>query len=275
MAAPLPRAVTSIKVADTSTGLNGYTFAVRHVQAPTLEDIRSEVETGDRLNRRFGFRKIVRWTSYINGTAAFGSFTATQDLYAASLAGTEKELTIVYDGSANNTFVYDPVLLTVRPLMALNNKKKLWIHDAGSGVPTTGYSDVGAFLAASPEFVVELSGELGDGRQCYVRTRMEMSVPLKDVSQVSTIEGKAGDLKVALDLGDSTYFTMDEVIYDVEYMDQDPLVVAMLHLTGAWQDPRDGSGGLAWPASPADNFFGFEVTAYAAGMARADVLTVS
>ncbi len=275
MPPPLPRTITSIAVANATTGASPHSFPAVDVSAPSYEDLRDSVEVGDLLQRKFGYRALVTWRSYVNGDGAngFAHMGTAQDIYAASLNGTEKRIVITYDGAANNVFTIDPVLLTVKPMFDQGNKKKVWIHDAGAGAPTTGYDDLGAILLSSPEFTVETSGELGDKRQCYLTTQMDWNVPLKDTTKIATIEAHTGDLKVAVDLGNTTYFVMDDVHYDVDYAHSGPLVVAMLHLFAKWQDPR--TAGIAWPATPPRNFFGFEVSAYASAQTRGDVLTVT
>lgn len=275
---PLPNRATSLIIADTG-GASPFTFNTDDISVPSQEDIRDEVELANRFTVKIGYRKSFSFRSYLNGDGAngFAHMSTLQDLYAASLAGTEKELTINYDGTSNNAFVWDPVVLTVRPMLDLGNKAKIWIHDAQSGVPTVGYDDLGPILFSSPEFGIETL-ELGDRRQCYLDTTMEWTLQLKEPTFLSTIEAHTGNLKVAVDLGDTTYLTIDNVVYDAEYGATEQIITNDLRLTGRWQDPRDGTGdraGIAWPASPAKFLFGFMVDVWVSAQTRADVLTVT
>ena len=272
---PLTSALREIRIADTG-GASEATLTDEQVSFGGLEDATDTVTVGDKTDQRVGARQRLAFTVYKNGDGAngFAHLGASQDLYAAMRAGTEKRVTFVFDGSANNGYRYDPVVPLVIPRFGTldQEKAKILIHDAGSGAPPTGYDDLGAILGGSaPQFEI-ISANDGLGRPVYSRMKMTWTVDLLNEAS-ATIDGHAGRLKVAVDDGGGTYFVLDDVKQFNLPVAGEEFTMTRLFLSAAWADPR-GDSKIIWPAGAPTYLYGFEFQGVCAGSAKSDFFTI-
>lgn len=276
----LSSALATVNIDDAGGG-NQKSFTDVLVNFGSIEDATDTVPVGDKTDQRVGARQVATFTIYQNGDGAngFGHFGVLQDLWAAMLAGTEKRVTFVFDGSSNNNFQYDPVIVHVVPRIGQldQDKAKIWIHDAGAGAPTIGYDDLGLIAGgSSPSFEV-ISKPDGLGRPFFSRLKMTWDLLLFGEALSATIDAHTGKLKLAIDHGNSTYTTFDNLKFHTLHVGDDEFVYTQLHVEAAGADPRDGSNNLliTWPAAPGNYLFGMDVTLYAAGATKASFFTQS
>jgi len=270
----VPGTLLNTRFSDNDGG-NGRTIVGNETGEPAFDDRSSTVTTGKGIDKRVGFRLGTNIRIFDIASFAPGSGL---DLNVNMIAGTPVRLQYVFDSALLAVYKMEPVYFTVVPVFGeLEDKCKLWIHDSGSGAPTSGYDDLGVIIGGSSPTLVAETIDDGCGRPLYVKTTLSWDVEIP-TQAFSTIEAHTGDLKVAIDHGNSTFTTFDNVAFHTIPGIND-LVNMVLSLSGSWRDVTAANGitiqgGFATPTAAKKYFEGFDFIGVASGVVRTDVLTI-